>query len=296
VIYLANASSTNRRTLPTPTRAVVEDPVTQAPASPKVFNDHGFVFQYPGDWSVIQEGDIEDLLDGSLQGMDREEAEYIGGVYHGGLNNCPGCAQIVIVILRNESISGPLTDEQFEAAREANQEQMGSRSLYYDRVVMGSLTGTESVHIGRSGESQLWEFILLPPEPGLLYLFSMSAFLDDYPRFEYPFQRAVDTLEIETGPEDAPEEELAITTEPTIAVEFAATVLNQSINLRAGPGKNYSITGSLEKGQEILVSGRNEAGDWLCFDTREGGEAWVYAPLVSVEGEVIDLPVEEAQP
>jgi hypothetical protein len=216
-------------------------------------------------------------------------------VYYGGLNNCPGCAQIVIVVLRNESISGPLTDEQFEAAEQANREQMGARSLYYERVVMGSLTGTESVHVGRSGDSQIWEFILLPPQPGLIYLFSMSAFLDDYPRFDSQFQQAVDTLKVSTGSDEATDEELAITPAPTTVVEFTAIVLNKSINLRAGPGKSYDILGSLEKGQEILITGRNEQGDWLCFDTWEGGEAWVYGPLVSLDGDPLDLPVEDIQ-
>jgi hypothetical protein len=102
--------------------------------------------------------------------------------------------------------------------------------------------------------------------------------------------------EIFTGSEEAMEPELVLTTTPTRVIELVAVVLNKSINLRAGPGKSFDIVGSLEKGQEILITGRNEPADWLCFDTREGGEAWVYGPLVSLQGDPLDLPVEDILP
>ena len=61
----------------------------------------------------------------------------------------------------------------------------------------------------------------------------------------------------------------------------AFTVDRDAVNVRAGPGTNYSILGSVQRGQSFHPTGRNPAGDWLTFDFN-GQPGWVYAPLMLV--------------
>ena len=49
-------------------------------------------------------------------------------------------------------------------------------------------------------------------------------------------------------------------------------------NLRAGPGTNHRVVGSLRTGQEVQVTGR--AGDWLRIATPGGGTAFVHGSLM----------------
>ena len=66
------------------------------------------------------------------------------------------------------------------------------------------------------------------------------------------------------------------------------------VNVRSGPGTNYSIIGVVEKGQLITATGRNQDGDWVRF-SHQGHIGWVYAPLITVENPD-ELPVIAAPP
>ncbi len=72
-----------------------------------------------------------------------------------------------------------------------------------------------------------------------------------------------------------------------------------NLNLRAGPGTNYSIVGKLPAGSEITVIGRDKDGSWLHVKTDEGSEVWLTADptLVEVDEKLVAaLPVVEAPP
>ena len=59
------------------------------------------------------------------------------------------------------------------------------------------------------------------------------------------------------------------------------TVDRDAVNVRAGPGTNYAILGSVRRGQSFRPTGRNPAGDWLAFDFN-GQPGWIFEPLVIV--------------
>lgn len=63
------------------------------------------------------------------------------------------------------------------------------------------------------------------------------------------------------------------------------------VNLRTGPGTNFSQAGQLAAGERVRVDGRTEAGDWLRVRLSETETAWVFAPLVTVDGEIPALTV-----
>lgn len=66
------------------------------------------------------------------------------------------------------------------------------------------------------------------------------------------------------------------------------------INVRSGPGTNYAISGGLAAGETIIVTGRSAVGDWLLFDN-DGQDGWVFANLVTVDGDIETLFVVDGQ-
>jgi uncharacterized protein YraI len=75
------------------------------------------------------------------------------------------------------------------------------------------------------------------------------------------------------------------------ADEVPAKVLSDSLNVRAGPGTNYGIVGSVQKGDMLRVLGRNAANDWLNVRTPGNITGWVSAPLVDLYGFLTQVPV-----
>jgi uncharacterized protein YraI len=60
----------------------------------------------------------------------------------------------------------------------------------------------------------------------------------------------------------------------------AEVVANSAINVRGGPGTDYSIIGSANAGQRFRVTGRNPAGDWWEIDYN-GRPGWLFGQLVT---------------
>jgi hypothetical protein len=178
-------------TRPTPT------PRSATSATPGLFEENVFSFSYPSDWKLIGPQEVASLLKTSLQGMSSSSYSYIGGVYSGGLDSCKGCAQVVLVVATNASLTGTLTDPQYQAFRAASEQQMGARLLSHRKIEVASMPAAESIHLGLSGDSKLWEYIIVPPKPGVAYLVSCSSHKDSFASFESAFQQIMDSLQIE---------------------------------------------------------------------------------------------------
>lgn len=65
------------------------------------------------------------------------------------------------------------------------------------------------------------------------------------------------------------------------------------INVRSGPDISYEKIGVLLQNQPAVALGRTSDGGWILIEYAgvEGGQAWVYAPLVSISGG--EIPVVE---
>lgn len=71
---------------------------------------------------------------------------------------------------------------------------------------------------------------------------------------------------------------------------FMATVIGTAnVNLRSGPGSEFSVRRILEPGTEVIVLGRNTSTDWLYTD-RNTVEGWMSAAVLDVEGNEMLLP------
>ena len=85
-----------------------------------------------------------------------------------------------------------------------------------------------------------------------------------------------------------------VTSSPIGAVAIV-TLEQDQINVRSGPNTNYPVIGVLIAGQQVSALGRTVGGDWvqIAYPGVPGGVAWVYSPLVRIEG---SLPLVEPPP
>ena len=85
-----------------------------------------------------------------------------------------------------------------------------------------------------------------------------------------------------------------VTSSPSGAIAIV-TLEQDQINVRSGPNTNYPVIGVLIAGQQVPAFGRTVGGDWvqIAYPGVPGGVAWVYSPLVRIEG---SLPLVEPPP
>lgn len=71
----------------------------------------------------------------------------------------------------------------------------------------------------------------------------------------------------------------------------------EQVNVRGGPGTDYSAVGVLVTGELVSAKGRSSAGLWIqiAYPGVQGGLAWVYAPLVTIF-QANSLPIIEPPP
>ncbi len=61
---------------------------------------------------------------------------------------------------------------------------------------------------------------------------------------------------------------------------------NAVVNIREHPDRNSTRLGQLQEGEQIQITGRNEAGDWYYFE-----KGWVIGSAIDVDGDPATLPV-----
>ncbi len=70
-----------------------------------------------------------------------------------------------------------------------------------------------------------------------------------------------------------------------------AIVLARRLNLRAGPGIDWSVVGSLTSDQQVTLLGRSDNGQWLKILTGDGEAGWAAARWLKGDVAVEKLPV-----
>ena len=92
-------------------------------------------------------------------------------------------------------------------------------------------------------------------------------------------------------PEAQPEVVVPAVPEDALAV---ATVSTRSARVRAEPTVDSPMIGGVREGEQYEVVGRSSDGMWIQLRIPELGDGWVSADLVSVEGNITDLPIYDA--
>ena len=86
----------------------------------------------------------------------------------------------------------------------------------------------------------------------------------------------------ESAQEDEPEPDDSFTIEPLDTVMD----VTKRANVRAGPGTDYAVLGTLDPGVGVRVTGAVQGLDWFRVDLREdGGEAFIHASLLTARTE-----------
>ncbi len=86
-----------------------------------------------------------------------------------------------------------------------------------------------------------------------------------------------------SGPEQpSPTPEPAEPTPTETPSAAQATIANELVNVRRGPGTGYGLLGSAAQGQAFEILARNPAGDWWQICCVNGEPGWVFGELVQV--------------
>ncbi len=85
-------------------------------------------------------------------------------------------------------------------------------------------------------------------------------------------------------------------TEQAPAAEAPKVVASQILNVRNGPGTNYTILGQITQGSTYDIIAKNQAGDWWQIDVGNDTQGWVIGQLVSTSGDTNPIAVAENIP
>jgi uncharacterized membrane protein YhaH (DUF805 family) len=172
--------------------------VTSAPTavpdkiSTILFDDHQVSFDYPSNWEVIDDSGVQTLLKGTLKGIG--DWEYIGGVYTNSPDDCRDCAQIVVTVIPLPDGFPGWSDEFYESIKQNAQSAMGDRLQLHRQVRIGDHPGWESIYLGKSGRTKLWDKSFVPKDGNVLVMLSASANPDQFDQFQPIFEQAYSTL------------------------------------------------------------------------------------------------------
>jgi multidrug resistance efflux pump/uncharacterized protein YraI len=78
------------------------------------------------------------------------------------------------------------------------------------------------------------------------------------------------------------------------ASQVTATVLTggANLNVRSGPGTNYTVIGSARPLESFTVLARNQAGDWLLVQLPDQRTGWISADYAAMRGDAAGLPAQ----
>jgi SH3-like domain-containing protein len=93
---------------------------------------------------------------------------------------------------------------------------------------------------------------------------------------------------------DEPQPAFTATPAPIERQPLAATVNVDSLNLRSGPGTLFEVLSTLPLGSMVTALGIAPGNDWVEIEDENGQTGWVYAELLTLDGDLATLPLLEA--
>jgi uncharacterized protein YraI len=177
--------------------------------------------------------------------------------------------KVLVIGTQNAAGTSPLPTEQIPVALAvANVNVRSGPEMSFDKIGLLK-TGEEAEIVGISPDRQWWA-IRLPGETE-----DTGWVAKDYIVARNEDNLPVLGLETETkgGSVSSPQ--------PGKASLTAAW----TVNIRAGPGKQYAIVGTLQQGQTAEIVGRSEDSIWwaIKFDSPDGERGWVAAAYVEAQ-------------
>jgi uncharacterized protein YraI len=99
----------------------------------------------------------------------------------------------------------------------------------------------------------------------------------------------------QTTTPEAPTPDVVATPAPRTATTDLFATANFRVNVRSGPGTQYTVLDQVRPGDELDITGKLADETWLRvnFDNQEG---WVFAGLFDITGDLTTAPEAEAGP
>lgn len=85
---------------------------------------------------------------------------------------------------------------------------------------------------------------------------------------------------------------LAIATPTQLVSTSPMAAATGLINVRSGPGVDYTVVGALQPAAQVGIVGKDAAGDWYEVQLNGGSTGWVLSQLVQTSGDVGAVTVE----
>ncbi len=167
------------------------------------------------------------------------------------------------------------------AATQGRQTPWEASSLTGDDFYLagpGSADTAAEAPVASAGDSALelalWHAIAESDDPR-----QFEAYLEQFPQGTFA---TVARLRLEDLAETEEVAAAVAPPEPVLQVEpyAAQLVALRNSNLRAGPSTEHDKTGSLGAGDPVTVTGKVQGSDWYRIALADGGEAYVWAPLL----------------
>ena len=158
------------------------------------FSDHSVSFEYPSNWEIIDEDGIQTLLQGTLEGIG--DWDYIGGVYTKKADDCLDCAQVTITVIPIPTGFPGWSDEFYEQIKQNAESSMGDRLQLHRQVQIGDYPGWETIYLGKSGRTKIWDKSFLPSGESILVTVSASSNPDQFDQFLPDFEQAFSSLSV----------------------------------------------------------------------------------------------------
>ncbi|MEX1020351.1 MAG: SH3 domain-containing protein [Litorilinea sp.] len=96
----------------------------------------------------------------------------------------------------------------------------------------------------------------------------------------------------DTAPNPATQDALVASDVPApVAGSPRAIISSPLVNVRLGPATTYDIVGTVERGQEFDIVGRNPEGTWWFLCCSDDDYVWVFDDLVDTDGAVDAVPI-----
>ena len=110
-----------------------------------------------------------------------------------------------------------------------------------------------------------------------------------------PTTRPTRTTEPSRQPSSSPSAQPSATQDPptvtSTPVPLTVTA-TQNVNVRSGPGTNFSVVGKLQQGESALLKGKSENGEWwqVAYPS-EQERGWVASQFATVSDSTISVAV-----
>ena len=160
------------------------------------FAENIFTFDYPSNWSIIENDDIDYLFDTSLAGGSISSFDYLGGVYVGERwEEDIGESSFTVYIISDSSFIPQITDDQYQSVKNSYENQFGDRLLGLEKTEFKGYEAFDIKTIGKSRKTQSWQKYVM--SEGKVFVLTFMSRIELYEAYQVIFSDTFDSFDIQ---------------------------------------------------------------------------------------------------